>query len=173
MNVNAPPEKSQLRSNPVFWIMWALPGATVFAGLATLGIALHSADRPLPPAYHWEGDRLDQDFALARNAAASGAGLHFEAPRAGGYCLATLSHAPADAAFLYLQLTHGSNADLDRTLRLQRVEAGKYGSECQAIPAGRWRISVEDDARTWSLRGTAGGHLEQVELRARDPGAPM
>ena len=63
---------SQLKSNPVFWIMLALPAAAVLAGLSTLAIALHSADRPLPAAYHWEGARLEEDFARARTAAAYG-----------------------------------------------------------------------------------------------------
>ena len=46
--------------------MWVLLGAAVIASLATLAIALRDADRPLPAAYHWEGEHLDRDFALAR-----------------------------------------------------------------------------------------------------------
>ena len=50
--MNAPSNHAQLRSNPVFWITLALPAAAVLAGLSTLAIALHNADRPLPTAYH-------------------------------------------------------------------------------------------------------------------------
>jgi hypothetical protein len=158
-----------LRSNPVFWIMLALPAAAVIAGLTTLAIALHSADRPLPAAYHWEGTRLDADFARARAAAAAGVVVTFEVQAASHRCVASVSHAPRDAAALYLQLTHGSSADLDRLLRLPRIGAGSYSGECADIPAGRWRISIEDEAHSWSLRGFAEGPLRQVTLHARDP----
>jgi hypothetical protein len=160
---------SQLRSNPVFWIMLALPAAAVIAGLTTLGIALRSADRPLPAAYHWEGARLDEDFARARAAAAAGIAVTFEARPESHRCVATVNNVRGDPAALYLQLTHGSSADLDRMLRLPRIGAGSYAGDCADIPDGRWRISVEDDAHEWSLRGIAEGRLRRVTLRARNP----
>ena len=80
-----------------------------------------------------------------------------------------MRNAPRDTAALYLQLTHGSSADFDRMLRLTRISAGSYSGDCADIPAGRWRISVEDDTHDWSLRGFAQGPLRQVTLRARDP----
>ena len=43
---------SPLRANPVFWLIWALLGAAVLGGFATLAIALRSADRQLPATYH-------------------------------------------------------------------------------------------------------------------------
>jgi len=167
--MTADSNRSQLRSNPVFWIMLALPASAVIAGLTTLGIALHSADRPLPAAYHWEGARLDEDFARARAAAVAGVAVTFEATPASHRCVATVSNAPRDTAALYLQLTHGSSADFDRTLRLPRISAGRYSGNCADFPAGRWRIDIEDDTHSWSLRGSAEGPLRRVTLRARDP----
>jgi hypothetical protein len=161
-----------LRSNPVFWIMWALPAAAVAASFGTLAIALRGGDVALPAAYHWEGERLDADFARARVAASSGLELTFEARPASGLCQATLRGATDDPAALHLQFTHGSNADLDRMLRLPRVAAGRYDGECTAIPIGRWRISVEDEARRWNLRGLADGSLERLILKARNPEGP-
>ncbi|MEO8016566.1 MAG: FixH family protein [Pseudomonadota bacterium] len=169
MNTGSGPEGSQFRRNPVFWIMCALPAAAVLAGLSTLAIALRSGDGALPAAYHWEGARLDADFVRARTAAAAGIEMTFEARPASHHCVATVRNAPGNTAALYLQFTHGRNADLDRTLRLQRIGVGRYAGDCAAIPAGRWRIAVEDDAHGWSLHGLAEGPLRQFTLRAQDP----
>ncbi len=168
--MKATAEASQLRSNPVFWIMCALPAAAVVASLSTLAIALRG-DGPLPAAYHWEGERLEADFARARIAATAGVELTFEWRPATHDCVATLIRAPADVRALELQITHHSDADLDRPLQLKRVDAGRYQGECAAIPAGRWRISVEDDARSWSVRGRVDGPIDRFTLRARNPDA--
>lgn len=156
------------RANPVFWLMWALPGAAVLAGFATLAIALHRADRPLPEAYHWEGERLDADFVRQRAAASLGVRVTFEA--GGGRCVAHLAATSGDPAALDVLLTHASDAGLDRALKLPRVAPGEYASDCPAPPAGKWHVSVDEPAGAWSVRDTVDGDLARVELRARNPG---
>jgi len=153
------------RANPVFWLMWALPGAAVLAGLATLGIAIHGADRALPEAYHWEGERLEADFARQRAAVRLGVRVTFEA--AGGRCAARVVN--ADPAELDVLLTHGVDAGLDRALKLPRTGAGEYAADCAELPAGKWRVSIDAPAGAWSVRGAGDGPLSHVELRARDP----
>ena len=157
-----------LRTNPVFWLMWALPGSAVLAGFATLAIALHGADRPLPEAYHWEGERLDTDFARQRAAVTLGVRIVFEA--AGGRCVAHLASSSGDPAALDVLLTHGVDAGLDRALKLPRIAPGEYAADCTALPAGKWRISIDEPAGAWSVRDAVDGRLSRVELRARDPG---
>ena len=156
-----------LRMNPVFWLMWALPGSAVVAGLTTLAIALRSADRPLPEAYHWEGERLDADFARQHAAVTLGVSVTFEAT--GGRCLAHLSSSAGDSSALYVLLTHGSEAGFDRALKLPRVAPGEYVGACAPLPAGRWRVSIDDALGTWSLRDAIDGSLAHIEMRARDP----
>jgi hypothetical protein len=157
-----------LRANPVFWLMWALPGAAVLAGFATLAIALHGADRPLPEAYHWEGERLDADFARQRAAGSLGVRVTFEV--ADGRCVAHLAVSSGEPFALDVLLTHGSDAGFDRALKLPRVAPGEYAAACAPVPAGKWRVSVDEPAGAWSVRATADGDLAHVELRARDPG---
>ena len=154
------------KRNPVFWLMWLLPGGAVLASFATLAIALQSGDRALPDAYHWEGAALDRDFARARRAAELGIELWLEA-RA-GTCTAILRGAPGDPSALNLLLTNGGDASLDRAVRLRRAEPGIYRAPCAALPAGHWRLALDDDTRAWSLRGAAPGDLAAVMLRARD-----
>lgn len=160
---------SPLRANPVFWLMWLLPAAAVVAGLATLGIALRHGDRELPPAYHWEGERLDQDFARARLAAAHGIGLSLDMPAAPGECVASLRHAPGDPAALTLLFTNGVDPGLDRVVMLRRAARGEYRGSCAPLPAGRWRVALEDDAGAWAIRTQVAGDIRRLELRAHSP----
>jgi hypothetical protein len=153
------------RANPVFWLMWALPGSAVLAGFTTLAIAMHGADRPLPEAYHWEGERLDADFERQRAAVRLGVHLTFAA--ANGRCVARVVN--ADPPALDVLLTHGVDAGLDRVLKLPRVAAGEYAADCTSLPAARWRVSVDAPSGAWSVRDEVDGDLATVELHAHDP----
>ena len=167
--MHAEPVDSPFRANPVFWIMCLLPAAAVVAGLATLFIALRSADRALPASYHWEGESLDRDFARARNAAAHGIEVSFAVQPAAGRCSATLRHAPDDPGALTLLFANGADAGLDRVILLRREAAGRYSGDCAPPPVGRWRVSLEDAAGAWAIRTQVAGSIAQLELRARDP----
>jgi uncharacterized protein len=158
------------RANPVFWIMWLLPASAVVAGLATLVIALRSADRPLPANYHWEGERLDRDFALASNAALHGIEVTFERNAGSGECSAILRNAPDDPAALNILFASGTDAGLDRVILLRRSELGKYRGACAPLAAGRWRVALEDSAGAWAIRTQVNGTPAPLELRARHPG---
>ena len=154
-------------TNPVYWLMWLLPGSAVVAGLSTLFIALQDADRPLPESYHWEGARLDADFARARTAAALGIEIEFASR--GGQCSVFVRNVPGDPAALNVLLTNGSDADFDRRLRLVRVAPAEYRAPCASIPAGRWRVAIDDNSGQWSVRAVASGALESLSARARSP----
>jgi hypothetical protein len=152
------------RKNPVFWLMFLLPGAAVAASFVTLAIAVAGADRALPSHYHWEGAGLDQDFGRARLAASLG--IRGTLSFGGGECVLTLAGAGSDQ--LRLMLAHSSDAGLDRVVLLQRGAGNEYRADCADAPAGRWQLSLEDDAAGWSLRQRVDG-LTRVELLARSP----
>lgn len=155
------------RRNPVFWLIFLLPGAAVVGGLATVFIAYANADRALPQAYHWEGDALDADFARARQAAELGVRATLEVAGAEQQCRVRLEG--ADPAAVLLLLTHSDDAAQDRQLRLPRLSPGLYQAPCAVLPAARWRISLDDESGRWSIRAHAEGVLARVELTARDP----
>jgi hypothetical protein len=159
---------SNLKRNPVFWLMWAIPGAAVFAGTGMVALAMHDGDRPLPDIYHWEGERLDADFERARNAARYDmrASLAVE----GGVCTVTVAGAPVEADSLRLQLTNGNDTRLDRAVTLSHVASGVYRAPCVALPQGRWRVALIDKAGTWALRSGVDGPFQRLEIHARDPG---
>ena len=70
---------------------------------------------------------------------------------------------------LRLLLTHAVDATLDRQVLLRRTSASEFRAACPSLPAGKWRIAVDDDLAGWSLRGRVDGVIA-IELRARDPG---
>jgi uncharacterized protein len=152
------------RTNPVFWLIWLLPGAAVVAGLATLAIALRGADHRLPPTYHWEGGGLDDDVARAQNAAGLGISLTLEVRD--GECVATVRNLPAATSTIELELANGANAALDRHVTLQRTRPTELRAECEPLPRGRWWIDASDAGGEWSLRTRSEGTLSRVELGA-------
>ena len=156
---------SPLKRNPVFWLMWAIPGAAVLAGLSMVAIAMQDADRALPDIYHWEGERLDADFERARQAARLDvqAELLFE----GSQCRVRLQGAEPPA--LRLHLTSGSDFGRDQAVNLARSAAGDYRAACVALDRGKWRVALQDDANTWSLRAQLDQPAQRIELRARLP----
>jgi hypothetical protein len=156
-----------MKANPVFWLMWLLPGAAVCASFATLAIALDGADVKLPPTYHWEGQALDEDFERARRAVALGIRGSFQVDAAAGECVLTLTGPASDS--LQLLLTHSNDVDLDRRVLLRRAAGGEFRAPCEKLPPARWRIALDDEVKGWSLRART-STLERVELQARNPG---
>ncbi len=158
-----------IKRNPVFWLMWILPGAAVLGGFATLAIAMQQADRALPSIYHWEGELLDADFDRARNAARLGlvADLRFT----GSACELALHG--AQSSQLRLMLTNGIDVHQDRLLILARSEMASI--EPRAHRSGRasgaWPCRMRRS--TWSLRAQVEEASDRIELRARSPEGPV
>ena len=158
-----------MRANPVLWFVWLLLGSTVIAGLSTLAIALREADRELPASYHWEGENLERDFALQRNAAAHGIEVSLAVDAARGQCSARVKSAPNDPSALNLLLVNATDVNLDQAVRLTKTAPGVYGGACLPPAEGRWRIALEDDPVSWAIRAQLTGHVDGVALRARKP----
>jgi uncharacterized protein len=158
-----------IRKNPVFWLMWAIPAAAVFAGVGMVAVAMQGADRALPDIYHWEGERLDADFERARVAVRLR--LRAELELAAGECRLTLHG--AEAAALELRLTSGSDMGLDRAHVLTRGADGVYRGACAPIARGKWRVALADAANTWSLRTQIEQATARIELQARAPEGPV
>ena len=78
----------------------------------------------------------------------------------------------ADSERLNLLFAHGSDAGLDRALYLQRVSPGEYRAACAPIPAGRWRVALEDSAGQWGIREELDGSVDALTLRPRSPEGP-
>lgn len=158
-----------MNGNPVFWLMWILPGVAVLASFITLAIALQDGDRALPAIYHWEGERLDADFERARNAARYGMRATLTLADGARTCSVSLTPAPGDPASITLSLTSATEPSRDRTLTMSRLGPGVYRVVCDGLPRGRWRVALQDSAGQWALRGVLEDQAQLVVLEARDP----
>jgi hypothetical protein len=52
---------------------------------------------------------------------------------------------------LFAQLVHATRAGHDVRLRLAPSAPGVYEAELPPLPAGRWRITLEDPRREWRV----------------------
>ena len=84
---------------------------------------------------------------------------------AAGECRATVRAAPDAAPTLTLLFANSADAGLDRVVLLRRVAAGEYRGTCQAIPAGHWRVALEDAGAV--ERPHAGGWQCRADHAAR------
>ncbi len=161
-------------ANPVLWITLGLPLVTVVASFLMLGTALRHPDDELPEQYHWEGLRLDRDFARAEQAAALGVRASFQGLGSPGRCGMTLVMDAVAPDSVSLTLTHGTQPSLDQRLEFRKISAARgtatYGADCRTAPHGNWRAQLSDPGGAWAIRQNLRGALSQAVLRARPSG---
>jgi len=146
----------------------ALPAIAVIASFTSLGLVLMAPDPEMPQEYHWEGARLDQDFARAERAAAIDVRARLSVTPAEHLCRVSFaSEAPPPDA-LVLRLVHATRSAFDRTLTLRPAFDG-YEASCEPPAKGHWLVELTDPAATWSVRTESLGVLQSLELRARSP----
>lgn len=129
------------------WLLMAGPAAVLVAGAATIWIAFASADGLVAEDYYKQG--LGINRVLAREEAARrqriSAGLRLEPKR----IVVELSGAAPEVLFVHL--AHGTRAGHDLRLRLARTNTGSYEAAIDSLPAGRWRIAIEDPRGEWRI----------------------
>jgi len=123
------------------------PAAVILAGAATIWLAFASADGLVADDYYKRGLAINQVLAREDNARRLGVRASIEAAQ--GRLRVTLAGAAPEA--LFAQLAHATRAGHDVRLRLAPVTAGVYEAELPPLPAGRWRITVEDPRREWRV----------------------
>jgi hypothetical protein len=162
---------SPARINPALCLTIALPLFAVVASVGTAVIALSRGDPPLPDQYHWEGDKLDHDFAQSRRASELhlNASVNLQAER--GVCRLTLGLDGADLPpTVELALIHGANPSLDRYLRFSRTaNMSSYSAPCTPLPDARWHVELRDPQHSWSFRAAMNGQARTVNLSSSSP----
>src|SRR5262249_47321557 len=110
------------RFNPALYLVVGLPLFAVVASVGTAVVAVTRGDAPFPDQYHWEGDKLDHDFAQSQRAAE----LHLKAtielqPTGPGVCHLTLAlDGNRLPPVVDLALIHAARSKLDHTIRFSR-----------------------------------------------------
>ncbi len=151
--------------NATVFLTIALPLFAIVASVGTAIIALSSGDPPLPDQYHWEGDKLDHDFAESRRAAELNVHAVLDLRPDNGVCHLTLTLDGTPPAAVDVTLIHVSRPALDRHLRfLRTAEVSRYSAACTALPSTGWHVELSDLANTWRFRTDAVGELRNIVL---------
>ena len=129
------------------WLLMAGPLAVLVAGAVTTWIAFASADGLVADDYYKQG--LGINRRLAREDAAQRLGVSGEVRIEPGKLTVVLRGAAPEALFVHL--AHATRSGHDLRLRLARSMDGVYETDLPALPAGRWRIAIEDPRGAWRL----------------------
>jgi hypothetical protein len=129
------------------WLLMSGPAAVLVAGAITTWIAFASADGLVADDYYKQGVGINR--VLAREAKAQQLGISAEI----AFNSSTISiHLRGQAPeALFVHLAHATRAGHDQRLRLAPTAPGVYEAELPPLPAGRWRIVIEDPRASWRI----------------------
>ena len=154
------------------WILMAGPAAVIAAGAVTVWLAVSSADGLVADDYYKRGLAINQE--IRRDQAVLDLGIaasvetrdgvlrvrltwgqsNFSNGQAvtpiGAVGKVTLTPYAAPEA-LFAQLVHATRAGHDQRLRLARIAPGVYEAALPELPAGRWRLVLEDPRGEWRI----------------------
>jgi len=132
------------------WFIVSLLGVSVVGSLATVVLAYRGRD-PLV-ATHWYDEGVTINRSLERLEAARRLGIVARLdldPDQGRAIVILRGPRTERLPELLLRLRHATRADEDRVVALDRVAPGRFEGVLDALPIGRFHLSVEppDDAR--------------------------
>ena len=128
------------------WIVMAPPAAAVLAGIATIWIAMASADGLVAEDYYKQGLALNK--VIAREELARKLGITASMQVGAGRIRVRLEGAAPQALFVHL--AHRTRAGFDQRLRLAPV-GGAYEAEMAPLAPGGWRAFIEDPQGAWRI----------------------
>lgn len=149
------------------WFLMLFPAAAVVGGLITAHIAAQSDDGVVDDDYYKQGLAINR--VLARSEAAAAKGLAGTLAVDGGRLSLQLSgRLDPWPPRLVLRILHPTRAGMDQSVTLGGRGGGRYDGLCEPLGAGKWKLVLEDEARTWRLSGQLEpGHREAVLAPAR------
>ena len=131
------------------WILMAAPAAAIIGGAITIWLAVASADGLVAEDYYRRGLAINQE--LKREAEATRRGLTARVESGAGRLRVALDGAGAAPEAIFAQLVHPTRAGHDQRLRLARVGPALYETELPELPAGRWRVILQDPGGEWRI----------------------
>ena len=131
------------------WILMAAPAAAIVAGAITIYLAVASADGLVVDDYYRQGLAINRE--LRRDQAARDLGIAASVEAFNGVLRVGLEGRAAPPEALFAKLVHATRAGHDLRLRLAPVAPGVYETELPQLPAGRWRVVLEDPHGEWRI----------------------
>jgi len=127
----------------------APPAAAVVAGAVTLWLAVTTSDGLVADDYYKRGLAINQD--IRRDQVVIDRGLSASVERRGGELRVRLTGGGPLPEALFARLVHATRAGHDQRLRLARVAPGLYLAPLSDLPAGHWRLILEDPRGEWRI----------------------
>jgi hypothetical protein len=146
-----PPPRPWYRE-PWPWILMGLPLAAVLASIATAWIAIVNDDPLVVDNYYKEGLAINRTLDRERVAAEAGYRADVMVSQDGSRVRVYLAGGRAPDS-IRLRFVHPTRAEHDRAVELKGRQTGWYEGPLGLSSAQRWRIDLEDGARTWRLTG--------------------
>lgn len=160
MNTLTPPAPKPWYREPWPWFLMSLPATAVIAGVATVWIAVRSADGLVVGDYYKAGLAINQ--TLARDDVARALGLHATVAAEDGTLTVTLAgRLEAYPDTLSLTLAHPTRQGEDQALMLTHAGDGRYRAAMPALPDGKWQLQLADASARWRLAGVLHTPLQQ------------
>ena len=138
------------------WLLMLGPFVVVVAAAITLWLAVRSNDGLVADDYYKQGLAINQVTSRDRRAAdlEMRADLSLDASRQLVRVVLNSGKLSEMPGVLLLRLLHPTRDGLDRQFRLLRDSSGGYSAGGGGDLAGRWYVSLEDEARAWRLFAT-------------------
>lgn len=131
------------------WILMAGPAAVIVAGACTTWLAVASFDGLVADDYYKRGLAINQE--LKRDQKAAERGIAAAVEKRDGLLRVRLQSRDALPEALFVRLVHATRAGHDERLRLAPAAPGVYEAALPALPAGHWRILIEDPRGEWRI----------------------
>jgi uncharacterized protein len=129
------------------WLLMSGPALVIVAGAVTMWIAFRSTDGLVAEDYYKQGLAINK--VLAREEAARSKGISASVQLTAEKIRLVLKGESPDVVFVHM--AHATRAGYDQRLRLVRGADGTYEEALPPLPAGRWRVAVEDARSTWRV----------------------
>ncbi|UCH49214.1 MAG: FixH family protein [Betaproteobacteria bacterium] len=133
------------------WIVFAIPGVAVLAGIVTLIIAIVHRDGLVAEDYYKQGLAINR--VLEREARAAQMGLEGQVMVADSNIRVTIAGTDAFPDALVVRFIHPTRAGEDQEIVLAAMSPGLYEGSMPGLARGRWYVQLEDAQATWRLRG--------------------
>lgn len=145
-------KKTPWWSEPMVWLIIALPLAAVIGGITTVMIAYRNADTPAMGDYTKVGKGFEMVVDRDRKAAELAVAGTLQA-EPGRLTLRLEGHFASAPENLILTLAHPTDAAMDSVLQLNRVGGNEYAASYASIPAGKRYLELSPSDRTWRVTG--------------------
>ncbi|HVK56276.1 MAG TPA: FixH family protein [Burkholderiales bacterium] len=136
------------------WLLILFPAAAVVGGFITLAFAVQTTDGFVTADYYKVGLAINQE--LSREQKAKDLNLRAEAKAYvdNGLLLVHLDGDGAMPAAVRLIITHPTRVSMDQSISLKAMPGGWYQGHVKPLPQARWRLMLEDPARSWRIDGS-------------------